>query len=141
MVSWKDGLAFDVDLDGHHFTIDSAEAHGGRGLGPRPKPLLLVSLSGCAAMDVASILGKMRVPFTRLVVEAGGQTADEHPKRFLKAELRYLIDGDDLPLNKIRRALDLTEDKYCGIWATLAPAVELGSVLVINGEEVPRREG
>jgi putative redox protein len=140
VVSWKDGMAFDVEMDGHHVTIDAKEEHGGRGLGPRPKPLLLASLAGCAAMDVASILGKMRVPFRRLVVEADGHTGDDHPKKFERAVLRYVIEGDDLPLNKVRRALNLSEDKYCGVWATLEPTVELTSALVVNGEEVPRRE-
>jgi putative redox protein len=133
-------MAFDVAVDDHHVTIDSTTEHGGRGLGPTPKPLLLASLGGCAGMDIVSILTKMRVPLRGFSVDVEGDTADEHPMRFDKVRVAYRIGGDDLPLSKVRRAIALTEEKYCGVWATLAPAVTLESTLFVNGEEVPPGE-
>lgn len=140
VVTWKDGMAFDVEMDGHHSTIDAFEQFGGRDLGPRPKTLLLASLAGCSSMDVVSILGKMRVEFRSLVVDVAGGLTDEHPKRFDKIVLSYKIEGDDLPLKKVRRAISLSEEKYCGVWATLAPSVELSSVLFMNGEQMPAEQ-
>ncbi len=137
VVSWKDGMAFDVEMDGHHVTIDAHEEFGGRDLGPLPKTLLLGSLAGCGSMDVVAILGKMRVPFRSLVVDVAGQITDDHPKKFTNIVLNYRIEGDDLPLNKVRRAIKLSEERYCGIWATLEPSVVLSSVLFVNGEEMP----
>jgi len=135
-VDWKDGMAFDAHIDDHTFVIDSAEEHGGRHLGPRPRPLLLVSLAGCAAMDVVSILGKMRVPFSRFSVSTDSTIADEHPRRFLTIHVRYELEGDELVPHKIRRAVQLTEEKYCGVWTTLAPTVQIDSEIVLNGERL-----
>ena len=138
VVSWKEEMTFDVEIEGHHMTIDAHEEHGGRNLGPAPKPLLLAALAGCASMDVVAILGKMRVPFESLVVDALGQTVEEHPMSVESITLRYRIVGEDLPLNKVQRAINLSEERYCGVWATLSPTVKLESTLEVNGHDVPR---
>lgn len=135
-VTWKDGMAFDAELDGFHFTIDADQQFGGRGLGPKPKGLTLVSLAGCTAMDVVSILGKMRVTLDSLDVSVQGTLADEHPKRFLKMIVRYTVTGKDVPLDKLKRAISLSEESYCGVRATLAPSVEIGHEIFLNGVRV-----
>jgi len=132
-VSLQDGMAFDVELNGHHFVIDADEAVGGRDLGPRPKGLTLASLAGCTAMDVISILRKMRVEVTRFEVSVDAGLAAQHPKKFTDMVVRYEVDGPEVPADKVKRAVELSEDRYCGVSATLKPAVAMRSEIVING--------
>jgi putative redox protein len=133
-VTWKDGMAFDAELEGFRFAIDADEQFGGRGLGPRPKGLLVTSLIGCTAMDVIAILGKMRVAPKTFEVTADAVLTDEHPKRYTRITVAYKLTGDDLPENKIRRAVQLSEERYCGVRATLAPVVEMDHEIWVNGE-------
>ncbi|HUH01317.1 MAG TPA: OsmC family protein [Kofleriaceae bacterium] len=133
-VTWTDGMAFDTELEGFHFTIDADAEFGGRGLGPRPKGLLLSALLGCTAMDVISILGKMRITVDGFEVSATGTLDDEMPKAYRSIVLRYDFRGTDLPENKLRRAVQLSEERYCGVRATLVPAVDIGNEIWVNGE-------
>lgn len=134
---WKDGMAFDTELEGFHFTVDADEQFGGRHLGPRPKGLLLSSLIGCTAMDVIAILGKMRVKPDAFEVSADGVLDDELPKAYQSITVRYTFRGTDLPENKLRRAVQLSEERYCGVRATLAPVLEISSEIWVNGERLP----
>ena len=135
-VVWKDGMAFDVALDGFTFGIDADPAFGGRGRGPMPKGLTLASLGGCTGMDVISILQKMRVVPSAFDVTVRGELADEHPKRFTQITVEYRFEGVDLPEQKLRRAVALSEERYCGVRATLAPVVDIHTVILVNGEEL-----
>ena len=136
-VSWKDGMAFEAELEGFSFGIDADPEFGGRGLGPKPKGLLLTSLVGCTGMDVVAILGKMRLQPKRVDVSADGELADEHPKSFATIVIRYEIDGE-LPPNKVDRAVRLSEDRYCGVRASLGPNVKVESEIWLNGEKLER---
>ena len=131
-VVWKDGMAFEAELGGFHFTIDAAEAVGGRNLGPMPKGLTLTSLVGCTAMDVISILNKMRVPLDRFEVTAKADLADQHPKKFERIVIQYKFYGQDVPLDRVKRAVTLSQERYCGVSATLAPVVDLSYEIYIN---------
>lgn len=135
-VVWKEGLAFEAELNGHRFMIDGDEAVGGKDLGPRPKGLLVTALIGCTGMDVASILQKMRVPLQRLEVRGHGDLAEEHPRRFVSITVQYLFEGVDLPLDRLKRAVELSETRYCGVSATLVGNVQLQSEIWVNGERV-----
>ncbi len=129
-------MAFEAELEGHRFMIDAYAEFGGRGLGPAPKGLLLSALAGCTALDVVSILEKMRVKPRRFEVKAEGQLAEEHPKRFLRIVVTYSFEGDDLPLDKLKKAVALSEERYCGVSATLRGNVELVSEIRVNGASV-----
>lgn len=133
-VTFKDGMAFEAELDGFHFDIDADAQFGGRGLGPKPKGLLLTSLVGCTGMDVVAILRKMRLEPTRCDVTADADLTDDHPKRFNQIRVRYEIEGADMPPKKVARAVHLSEDRYCGVRASLAPEIEVVSEIVLNGE-------
>jgi putative redox protein len=136
-IEWQEGLAFRADLDGHEFIIDGTAEAGGRDLGPRPKGLTLVSLAGCTAMDVISILGKMRVAVEKFQVETEALLADEHPKKFLQITVRYVFSGPGLTPEPLRKAIALSEEKYCGVRATLAPTVAIRHEIILNDEKVP----
>lgn len=133
---WLDGMMFESDLDGHKLLMDAGSEVGGRDRGPTPKPLLMVALAGCTGMDVVSILKKMRQDLESFEVRTRGVLADEHPKKYTSIEVIYDLSGPDLCRDKVVKAVTLSEDRYCGIVATLRPAVEITRRIILNGEEV-----
>ena len=135
-VEWKDGMAFEAHLEGHHFTIDADELVGGRKLGPRPKGLTLVSLAGCTAMDVISILQKMRVKVDSFEVVTDGVIEQDFPKRILEIVVKYVFKGENIPLDKVKHAVELSMETYCGVTATLRPTVKISHQIIINGNVV-----
>lgn len=135
-ITWKQGMAFDAELDGFTIAMDADPAVGGQGRGPKPKGLTLVSLGGCTGMDVIAILRKMRQEVTRLEVVVDSTLAADHPKKFDAITIRYEIDGDALDHDKVKRAVELSESRYCGVNASLAPGVPISTEIVINGERV-----
>ena len=124
-MSWMPEMGFETDFQGHHLTIDAEEKFGGQNRGVRPKPLLLVSLAGCTGMDVVSILKKMRVPFKDLKVRVTGELTEEHPKYYHKLHLTYLIWGDNLDHAKVEKAVNLSQERYCGVTFMLKKAAEI----------------
>lgn len=131
-VAWRGGMAFDAAIDGFRLSLDAAEEFGGTNQGPRPKNLLLAAVAGCTAMDVIAILDKMRVAAVGLEVSARGTLSAEHPKKFEHIVTTYRFAGDDLPLSKLRRAVQLSEERYCGVRATLEPAVRFETEIFVN---------
>ena len=136
-IDWKQGLAFNAQLDGHEFVIDGTPEAGGKDLGPRPKGLTLVSLAGCAGMDVISILGKMRVAVETFRVETEALLADEHPKKFLEIKVVYSFTGPGIDPAALLKAIALSEEKYCGVRATLSPTVDIRHEIFLNGQNIP----
>ena len=129
-VAWKsEGLLFEATTA--HGTVDLASGLDEPGNGVTPMELLATSLGACTAMDVASILVKMRQPLEAFRVEVGGERAEDHPKRFLSLEVVYHLKGD-LDERKVERAISLSEERYCSVEATLRPAVPITSRYVIE---------
>lgn len=87
--------------------------------------LLPLSLIGCAAWDVIAILKKQRQQVTRFLVTADSERDPLPPWRFRRIRIHYHITGKELNLELVRRAIDLTETRYCSIYATLREAVEI----------------
>lgn len=135
-IDWQQGLAFQAHLDGFDFVIDGTPEAGGKNLGPHPKGLTLVSLLGCTGMDVISILGKMKVKVEKFGVTAEAQLAEEHPKKFLAIKVIYDFSGPGLAPESLRKAIALSEDKYCGVRATLTPTVTISHEIILNGEHL-----
>ena len=118
-------MAFEANVNGFNIMIDADEAVGGRNLGPRPKPLSLVSLAGCTGMDVISILKKMRVEPEGFNVEVEGELTEEHPKYYHKIHIKYSFSGKDLPMEKLEKAVNLSQERYCGVSAMLSRAAAI----------------
>ncbi|NPA44527.1 MAG: OsmC family protein [Chlorobi bacterium] len=118
--NWKGKMAFEWEVNGHKIMIDAMENVGGENRGPRPKTFMLASLGGCTAMDVISILGKMRVAdlLDDFNVNVSGELTEEHPKHFIAMHVDYIFtakDGAELPMAKLEKAVSLSEDRYCGV--------------------------
>jgi len=124
-VRWAEDMAFEATVNEHRIVLDASPEVGGKNLGPRPKPLLMVSLAGCTGMDVISILKKMKVTLTGFNVKVVGDLTDDHPKQYTALKLLYEFTGHDLPLDKIKHAIELSMQKYCGVSATLRKSLEI----------------
>jgi len=135
-LSHLEKMQFESELNGHKITIDADPSVGGEDKGPRPKPLMLLSLAGCTAMDVISILRKMRVEPDDFNVEVQADQTDEHPKHYHKMHVIYSFEGKDLPEDKVKKAVNLSEERYCGVSAVYKKAIEMSLEIRINGEKV-----
>lgn len=120
-------MSFETDVNGHKIVIDAKPESGGEDLGPRPKTFMLSALGGCTGMDVVAILKKMRVEFKSLNVIVEGDLTEEHPRYFSKMHVIYEIEGDNLPMDKVEKAVSLSEERYCGVSAVYKQAMELTS--------------
>ena len=132
-VIWNDGMSFTGKLDGFDIPLDADETVGGRNLGPRPKGLTLVSLAGCTGMDVISILKKMRVEIESFEVSTHAELTEEHPRKFTGIKIIYDLTGKEIPADKVKKAVSLSEERYCGVSASLRPGAEITSEIRING--------
>jgi len=129
-LAWKkEGLLFGASTA--HGSVDLASGLDEPGNGVTPMELLATALGGCTAMDVVSILVKMRQPLEAISVEVSGERAEEHPKRFTSLEVVYRFKGD-LDERKVERAISLSEERYCSVEATLRPSVPITSRFVIE---------
>ena len=135
-VKWLGKMAFDAQQNGHSITIDAKKESGGEDRGTSPKVLLLTGLAGCTGMDVVSILRKMKVEDYGLEIEVTGELTEEHPKIYHTIVVNYYFEGSNLPEAKLRKAVDLSEEKYCGVSAMLRKAADIQNRIYINGEEL-----
>jgi len=131
-VRFAEGLSFDAELQGHRFKLDADAEFGGKDRGPRPKPLMLTALAGCTGMDVASILGKMRMPFDSFEVEVEGDLSSEHPVVYTQVRIRYVFKGAQADREKIEKAVKLSLEKYCGVSAMLAKVCRITHEIVTS---------
>ena len=130
--TWKENMAFEAEVDGFNITIDADASVGGTNQGPKPKALTLVSLAGCTSMDVISILKKMRVEPDYFNVEVEGELTDEHPKYYHSIHVKYIFKGKDLPMAKLEKAVNLSEERYCGVSALLSKGAKITSEIVVE---------
>ncbi len=131
-VNWKENMCFEAEVNGHKIVLDAVDAVGGENKGPRPKPFMLVALAGCTGMDVISILKKMRVEVDNFNVKVDGELTEEHPKQFHKMHVTYEFWGKELPMAKLEKAINLSEERYCGVSATYKKVIELTSEIIIH---------
>ncbi|MBP7850525.1 MAG: OsmC family protein [Lentimicrobiaceae bacterium] len=131
-INWQGDMSFDAVVNGHHIVLDAVAAVGGKDQGPRPKPLILVALAGCTGMDVVSILDKMRVKPDALNIEVEGELTEEHPRYYHKLHIIYHFTGQDLPVDKLEKAIQLSQERYCGVTAMLQKAAVITHEIRLN---------
>ncbi len=121
-VKFVDGMQFLGESGtGHAFVMDAAPSVGGRNTGCRPMELLLIGLGGCTGMDVISILRKKKQKVTglRMNVKGRWKEGEELPRYFGTIEVEYVISGRDISEDAVKRAVELSESKYCSVMANL----------------------
>src|SRR5437588_4143841 len=126
LVKLETGMRFDAEAgSGHHITLDAAEHGGGQNAGFRPMELLLVGLAGCTGMDVISILRKQRQQVTAYEVHVSGVRAETHPMVFVEITVEHIVTGHHLQSEAVARAVQLSEERYCGAGAMLGKVAHL----------------
>ncbi|MGB9682346.1 MAG: OsmC family protein [bacterium] len=119
-VSWqKEGLKFLGHIDGSPEVIMDSEN------GPTPTELVLMALGGCTGMDVISILQKMRQDVKNFEINLTAEKAQEYPKVFTKIHLEYVVYGTNLDEGSVKKAIDLSREKYCSVSAMLRKTSEI----------------
>ncbi len=132
-IKWQGEMSFESEINGHKIILDASPEVGGKDKGPRPKPFVLLALAGCTGMDVVSMLKKMRVEYEGLEIKVEGELAEDHPKTFTSMKVVFEFKGKDLPMDKIEKAVALSDEKYCGVSALYKKAIPLTTeIRVIN---------
>jgi putative redox protein len=121
-VRWISGKRFiGVDSTCHSVVLSTAD----EGVGMKPSELLLVALASCTAVDVVDILSKKRTPVSSLEIETTGEQDTEPPWAYRRIHLKYLVKGKDLTAKSVEQAIQLSEEKYCSVAATIRGVAEI----------------
>jgi putative redox protein len=129
--SWQGNMKFDAVVSGHHVVMDALPAVGGNDEGARPKELMLASLAGCTGMDVISILKKMRVEPEYFNIRVEAEMTEEHPKHYTAMHIIYEFKGENLEMEKLQKAVDLSQERYCGVSTAYRKAMAITNEIVI----------
>ncbi|WP_284383891.1 OsmC family protein [Litoribrevibacter albus] len=122
-IKWVENVSFLGESGtGHTVLMDGPEDHGGRNIGMRPMETLLIGMGGCASFDVVSILKKSRQQVTDCVAEIEAERADEVPSVFTKIHLHFKVTGTNLKEAQVKRAVELSAEKYCSASIMLGKA-------------------
>ncbi|HEX9566289.1 MAG TPA: OsmC family protein [Thermoplasmata archaeon] len=126
-----EGMRFRAKADdGHEILFDGGDEEARRG--PSPMQATLLATMACTASDVVSILRKERVPFRGLDIEAEAERAKDVPRVFTKIHLHYRVRGDNIHEAAVKRAIDLSSEKYCSVGIMLRRA----GVEFVNTHEI-----
>ena len=113
-VKWVEQAMFLAESgSGHTVVMDGPQESGGRNVGMRPMEMLLMGLGGCSTFDVVSILQKSRQAVDDCEVRIDAERADVEPKVFTKIALHFIVTGKNLKETVVKRAVDLSAEKYC----------------------------
>ncbi|MFT3932979.1 MAG: OsmC family protein [Chitinophagaceae bacterium] len=132
ITTWKSDYLFDSSFRNYHITMDDVSVSGKDDSGFSPKALLLSSLAGCTAIDVVSILNKMKAPFTGIRIETMASLTEEHPKVFTEIIIEYFV---KIPVefeDKVKRAVELSLEKYCGVAAMLRKQCPIHAKVILE---------
>lgn len=110
---------------GHCVVMDGVPEIGGRDVGVRPMEMILLGLGGCTAMDVLSILQKSRQEVSDCEIEVEAERADGVPKVFTKIHVHFIVSGKNLKEAHVKRAVDLSAEKYCSVSIMLGKTAEI----------------
>jgi putative redox protein len=126
-----DDLFVGTTPGGHAVALDTDSQ---RSSAPSPVELLLVALGSCTATDVASILKKKRQRVTSYTVEVSGERRADYPRRYTSMKVHHIVTGIKISPAAVAHAVELSENKYCSVAATLRPQVEIQSTFEIIEE-------
>lgn len=122
-IKWVDGVMFVGESgSGHAVVMDGPPDAGGRNMGVRPMEMLLLGLGGCTSFDVLTILQKSRQDVTDVRTELSAERAEGIPAVFTRIHVHFVIEGRGLKDAQVKRAVDLTAEKYCSASIMLTSA-------------------
>lgn len=126
------GMTFQAHVEGAPAIVMDAEQKNQPIPGPSPMQTALLAVMGCTASDIVWILNKQRVPFSKLEIEGDAERAKEEPKVFTKIHLHYRVYGEGIKETALKRAIDLSTEKYCSVGIML----HRGGVAIENTWEI-----
>ena len=132
-VRYVPGGGFVARSDSNHAVVfDWAEQSGGTGSAATPVEMVLMALGACTAIDVVSILEKVRSPAASLRVELSAERSEAHPRVFTKIHLEYILKGEGIKPAAVDRAIKLSEEKYCSVGGMLGEVARITSSFTIE---------
>lgn len=132
-VKWLDNMSFVGESgSGHSIVMDGPPEFGGRNLGVRPMEMLLLGLGGCASFDVVSMLKKSKQDLVDCEVEITAERADSEPKVFTKIHLHFIVSGNNLSESRVKRAIELSAEKYCSASIMLGKTADMTHDYQVN---------
>ncbi len=131
-VRWVSGKQFvGTDSTKHSVVLSTPD----EGVGMKPSELLLVALASCTAVDVVEILAKKRTPLSSLEIQTSAVQEDDAPWTFRKFHLKYIVKGKGLTQKSVAQAIELSEEKYCSVAATVRGVAEVTTEFEILAED------
>lgn len=125
-VTYINGLQFVGEAEsGHAIIMDGTPDVGGRNTGLRPTELLLIGIGGCSGMDIVSILKKKKQDVKGVEINVDGRKADSYPQKFTEIHLEFVITGKNISEEAVKRAVQLSMEKYCSVKATLEGSAKI----------------
>lgn len=122
IVKWIEGKQFiGIDSTNHSVVLSTPD----EGIGIKPSDLLLIAVASCTAVDVVEILAKKRTPLTYLEISSSGEQDQDPPWTFRKIHLHFKIKGKNLTEKAVEQAIQLSEEKYCSVAATIRPSAQI----------------
>ncbi|MCF6298664.1 MAG: OsmC family protein [Thiomicrorhabdus sp.] len=126
VVKWQGKMAFEATTEGGHSVLmDASPEVGGEDSGPRPMEMVLMGLGGCTGIDVVMMLQKSKQDIEGCQIEITAERSDTVPKVYRKIHVHFKVTGTGLSDKKVKRAVDLSAEKYCSVSKMLEATVEL----------------
>lgn len=130
-VKWIGGKQFvGIDSTCHSVVLSTPD----EGVGIKPSELLLIAVASCSAVDVVEILSKKRMPLTHLEISSSGEQDGDAPWTFRKIALHFKLAGKNLTEKAAEQAIQLSEEKYCSVAATIRATAEIVTTFEILEE-------
>lgn len=133
-LNWLENMRFSCDNHGLVSSMDASVDLGG-GSAPTPKELILNAMMGCTAMDVVSMLKKMRQEIHQFKMEIEAEKTTEHPTHFKTAQLIYFLEGV-IDEEKAIKAVTASMEKYCGVNFMISKTCEISYKVILNNKEI-----
>lgn len=130
----REGHIFEAGPEGRTHVIDADSKTA-----PGPVEILLEAIVTCSGVDVVDILAKRRTPVSRFQVDIAAHRRAEHPRRIMRLELDFHVDGDGIDPEQAERAIELAFEKYCTVAGSLGSDIVTHSRLILNGQAMERR--
>ncbi|HEX4681688.1 MAG TPA: OsmC family protein [Gemmatimonadaceae bacterium] len=133
-VTWRGEKLFDAGPTGRQHRIDAGAKEA-----PGPVEALLGAIASCSSVDVLDILAKRKTPVERLSVQLAGERRGDYPRRLMKLDIEFRIDGAAIERDQAERAIQLSFERYCSVACSLAGDIVVNASLTLNGETYPAR--
>jgi putative redox protein len=122
-VRWAGRMTFIGKAGTNHLVpMDTSPEFDGDDSATKPLELLLISLGGCTGMDIVPLFRKMRQDVTAVELNITAERSEEHPRIYTRIDLEYVVTGKALEEKKVKRAIELSQEKYCSVSAMLKKA-------------------